>query len=55
MELTREIIEVRKLVEAGFEYVCTMNDIKLFRKRKWTKSFNDNVEQKLTARVIAEI
>jgi len=55
MELTREIIEVRKLVEAGFEYVCTMNGIKLFRKRKWTRLFIDDTEQKLTARVIAEI
>ncbi len=26
--------EATKLVEAGFEYVCTYEDIKLFRKRK---------------------
>jgi hypothetical protein len=26
--------EVCKLVEAGFEYVCDVNDAKLFRKRK---------------------
>ncbi len=37
MELTREIIEVIKLVEAGFEYVCIMNGIKLFRKKEVDK------------------
>jgi hypothetical protein len=26
--------EASKLVEAGFEYVCTCNDTLLFRKRK---------------------
>lgn len=28
------IEEAKKLVEAGFEYVCTYNDTMLFRKRK---------------------
>jgi hypothetical protein len=28
------IQEAQKLVEAGFEYVCDFNEIKLFRKRK---------------------
>ena len=26
--------EALKLVEAGFEYVCSMREVKLFRKRK---------------------
>ena len=26
--------EVRKMIEAGFEYVCTHNNVMLFRKRK---------------------
>jgi hypothetical protein len=26
--------EACKLIEAGFEYVCTYSDVKLFRKRK---------------------
>lgn len=26
--------EASKLIEAGFEYLCTYNDIMLFRKRK---------------------
>jgi hypothetical protein len=26
--------EAKKLVETGFEYVCDMEDYKLFRKRK---------------------
>jgi len=26
--------EARKLIEAGFEYVCTFEDVMLFRKRK---------------------
>jgi integrase len=30
----KTIEEAKKLVEAGFEYVCTYNDILLFRKRK---------------------
>jgi hypothetical protein len=30
----KTIEEAAKLVEAGFEYVCTYEDIKLFRKRK---------------------
>jgi len=32
--VAERIDEARKLVEAGFEYVCTYNDVKLFRKRK---------------------
>ena len=32
--VAEQIDEARKLVEAGFEYVCTYNDVKLFRKRK---------------------
>jgi hypothetical protein len=28
------IQETQKLVEAGFEYVCNFNELKLFRKRK---------------------
>jgi len=27
--------EAQKLIEAGFEYVCNFEEIKLFRKRKW--------------------
>jgi integrase len=30
----KTIEEAAKLVEAGFEYVCTYEDVKLFRKRK---------------------
>jgi hypothetical protein len=30
----RTLEEGKKLVEAGFEYVCDMEDCKLFRKRK---------------------
>jgi len=30
----KTIEEAQKLIEAGFEYVCDFNDIKLFRKRK---------------------
>ncbi len=26
--------DVKQLVEAGFEYVCEVEDVKLFRKRK---------------------
>ena len=32
--VAERIDEARKLIEAGFEYVCTYNDVKLFRKRK---------------------
>ncbi|MGC9095096.1 MAG: hypothetical protein ACP5IM_05765 [Candidatus Bathyarchaeia archaeon] len=32
--VAHNIGEARKLVEAGFEYVCTHNDTMLFRKRK---------------------
>ncbi len=28
------IEDARKLVEAGFEYICEIEDVKLFRKRK---------------------
>jgi hypothetical protein len=30
----RSVEEAQKLVETGFGYVCTFNDVKLFRKRK---------------------
>lgn len=30
----RTVEEAQKLVEAGFEYVCDFDDLKLFRKRK---------------------
>ena len=30
----KTIEEAAKLIEAGFEYVCTFNSVKLFRKRK---------------------
>jgi len=29
-----DIEEAKKIVEAGFEYVCTYNNVMLFRKRK---------------------
>jgi hypothetical protein len=29
-----EIARARKLLEAGFEYICSHKDIMLFRKRK---------------------
>ena len=32
--VAKTVDEARKLVEVGFEYVCTYNDIMLFRKRK---------------------
>jgi len=32
--VAHNIDEARKLVEAGFEYVCEFNGSKLFRKRK---------------------
>ncbi|UCE29862.1 MAG: site-specific integrase, partial [Candidatus Bathyarchaeota archaeon] len=34
VRLAETIHEACKLLEAGFEYVCDMNDIKVFRKRK---------------------
>jgi hypothetical protein len=35
LKATRDTEEARRLMEAGFEYVCTAPDeIKLFRKRK---------------------
>ena len=33
-KVARTIDEARKLVEVGFEYVCEIEDAKLFRKRK---------------------
>jgi hypothetical protein len=30
----KTVQEAQKLVEAGFEYVCDFEDVKLFRKRK---------------------
>jgi hypothetical protein len=30
----KNVEEARKLVEAGFEYVCDFDETKLFRKRK---------------------
>jgi hypothetical protein len=30
----KTVAEAQKLIEAGFEYVCEMEDVKLFRKRK---------------------
>jgi integrase len=30
----KTVQEAQQLVEAGFEYVCEFNDVKLFRKRK---------------------
>ena len=35
-KVAKTINEARKLVESGFEYVCEIEDAKLFRKRKWT-------------------
>lgn len=32
--VARTINEARELVEAGFEYVCDIEDAKLFKKRK---------------------
>ena len=32
--VARSIEEARKLIESGFEYICTYNDVMLFRKRK---------------------
>ena len=33
-----KVPDVQKLVEAGYEYVCEMETIKLFRKRKYLKT-----------------
>jgi hypothetical protein len=30
----KTVEEAKKLVEAGFDYVCDFNNVKLFRKRK---------------------
>jgi hypothetical protein len=30
----KTVEEAQKLVEAGFDYVCEFNEVKLFRKRK---------------------
>jgi hypothetical protein len=32
--ISPSIDEARQLIETGFEYVCDMDSIKLFRKRK---------------------
>jgi integrase len=32
--VAKSVDEGQRLVEAGFEYVCDFNDVKLFRKRK---------------------
>ncbi len=33
-KVARTINDARVLVDAGFEYVCDVEDVKLFRKRK---------------------
>lgn len=33
-KVARNVEEAKGLIEAGFEYVCDFNDVKLFRKRK---------------------
>jgi len=33
-KVAQTITEARTLIEAGFEYVCEIQDTKLFRKRK---------------------
>ena len=33
--VARTVEEARELIEAGFEYVCDMDGVKIFRKRKW--------------------
>jgi hypothetical protein len=30
----KTVDEAKQLIEAGFEYVCDIDDVKLFRKRK---------------------
>jgi len=32
--VAESVEEARKLIEAGFEYLCTTNNVLLFRKRK---------------------
>ena len=32
--VANEVDEAKKLIEAGFEYVCSHNDTMIFRKRK---------------------
>ncbi|UCH03338.1 MAG: hypothetical protein JSV20_10375 [Candidatus Bathyarchaeota archaeon] len=32
--VAKTVEEARKLIESGFEYVCTYNDVMLYRKRK---------------------
>jgi len=32
--IAKTVKEARELVEAGFEYICDIDDVKLFRKRK---------------------
>jgi hypothetical protein len=34
VKVTEKPEEVKALLEAGFEYVCDMDNVKLFRKRK---------------------
>ena len=33
--VARTINEATKLMEAGFEHVCDVEGVKIFRKRKW--------------------
>jgi len=33
-EVASTVEEARKLVDAGFDYVCDVDDAKIFRKRK---------------------
>ena len=32
--IVKAVEEARQLIDTGFEYVCTYNDVMLFRKRK---------------------
>jgi hypothetical protein len=32
--VARNVDEARKLIECGFEYICDVDGVKLFRKRK---------------------
>jgi uncharacterized Fe-S cluster-containing radical SAM superfamily protein len=32
-----QLISRRNLVEAGFDYMCDIGEVKMFRKRKWLK------------------
>jgi hypothetical protein len=33
-QAAKTVEEAQKLIEAGFEYVCSFEDVKLFRKQK---------------------